>query len=75
MSLLLRRYAKSTGYARSWFYVALAIGFAGLAVRAIVERDWLVGAIAVAMIGVSVGVAVLGRRLARGLAASQKQAR
>ena len=75
MSLLLRRYKKTTGYARLWFYVALAIGFTGIAVWAIVERDWIVAAISAAMIGVSVGVAMLHRRLSRELATSEKQTR
>ncbi|TAK72582.1 MAG: hypothetical protein EPO22_00420 [Dehalococcoidia bacterium] len=52
MHLLWRRYSKS-GAAPPWFYAAMALGFTALAVWAIVQRDWLVMALALAMIGVT----------------------
>jgi hypothetical protein len=71
MSMIWRRYVKSTGYARPWFYVALALGFAVLAAWAIIERDWIVGAIAVVMVVLATIAAPISRRMARGLAASE----
>jgi hypothetical protein len=71
MSLMLRRYAKSTGYARPWFYAAMALGFAALAVWAAVAGDWIVMGVALAMITASIVAIPLTRRLARGLEASK----
>ena len=75
MSMIWRRYLKSTGYARSWFYVAHAIGFAALAVWAVVERDWGVGGIAAVMVGLAAIASPISRRLSRGLAASESEQR
>lgn len=70
MSLMLRRYAKSTGYARPWLYALFAVGFAALAVWAAIEQQWLVLVVAVVMSVVSIVAVPVTRRLARGLAAS-----
>ena len=72
MSLILRRYARTTGYARAWFYLAIALGFAGLAAWAIVQRDWLVAIFATTMIAVALVLVPLSRRLTEALAASQR---
>ncbi len=73
MSLILRRYAKSTGYARPWFYAVMALGFAALAVWAGIAGDWIVMAIALAMIAGSLVAIPVTRRLARGLEASRAE--
>jgi hypothetical protein len=72
MSMIWRRYLKSTGYAPAWFYAALAVGFFVLAGWAIIAQDWLVVTLALVMI---VAAVPLTRRLARGLAASEKEHR
>lgn len=70
MMLLLGRYGKSSGYAPSWFYVLAAIGFAALTVWAVVQRDWVVAGVAVAMVGMTAVVAMITRRLRAALEAS-----
>ena len=72
MSLMLRRYAKSTGYAQPWLYALFAAGFAALAVWAGVQQQWFVLVVAVAMLAISVAAVPITRRLARGLAASNE---
>jgi hypothetical protein len=62
MHLLWRRYSRS-GAAPPWFYFVMALGFAALAVWAIVARDWLVMALALAMIGVTAAGARIMRAL------------
>ena len=62
MHILWKRYSRS-GAAPPWFYVAMAVGFAALAVWAIVVRDWLVMAIALVMIGVT----AVGARIMRSI--------
>ena len=74
MSLIFRRYARTTGYAPSWFYVIAAIAFAALALWAITQRDWLVAALASAMITASIAVAAITRRLKTALEASRAAA-
>jgi uncharacterized membrane protein len=75
MSMIWRRYAKSTRYARSRFYIVLAIGFAALAGWAVVERDWLVGVIAAVMVVLAAITGLFARRLSRELAASESKQR
>ena len=62
MHILWKRYSRS-GAAPPWFYLAMALGFAALAVWAIVQRDWLVMALALAMIGVT----AIGARIMRSI--------
>lgn len=62
MHLIARRYSRS-GYAPTWFYGALCIGFAAMAVWALAQRDWLVGAIAIAMLPVTLAGSRMLRRL------------
>jgi hypothetical protein len=62
MHLLGKRYSRS-GAAPPWFYFVMALGFAALAVWAIVARDWVVMALALAMIGVTAGGARMMRSL------------
>ena len=64
MHLIWRRYSRS-GAAPPWFYVAMALGFTALAVWAIVQRDWLVMALAFAMIGVTAAGARIMRSTRR----------
>jgi hypothetical protein len=71
MHLLWKRYSRS-GYAPPWFYIAVGAGFAALAVWALVQRDWLVAAIALAMIAVTVGGSRIMRRLGEASAASRR---
>ncbi len=54
MNLLWRRYLRS-GYAPSWFYVLVGVGFVAIAVWAVTQRDWIVMALALAMIPVTIG--------------------
>jgi hypothetical protein len=75
MSMIWRRYVKSTGYAPAWFYAAFALGFIGLLVWAIAVQDWTVAAIAAVMIMVAAAAVPVTRRLARGLAASDEERR
>jgi hypothetical protein len=75
MSMIWRRYVKSTGYAPAWFYATFALGFVALAVWAIVARDWTVAIIAGVMIVVAIVAIPVTRRLARGLAASGRERR
>ncbi len=67
MYFLWKRYSRS-GAAPPWFYAAMALGFAALAIWAIVARDWLVMALALAMIGVTAAGARImrSRRTQRG---------
>ena len=60
MHILWKRYSRS-GAAPVWFYAAMALGFGALAVWAIVQRDWLVMALALAMSGVT----TIGARIMR----------
>ena len=60
MHLIWKRYSRS-GAAPAWYYIAMALGFGALAVWAIVQRDWLVMALALAMIGVT----AIGARIMR----------
>ena len=65
MYFLWKRYSRA-GAAPPWFYVAMALGFAALAIWAIVARDWLVMALALAMIGVTAAGARIMRSIRRG---------
>ena len=60
MHLIWKRYSRS-GAAPAWYYIAMALGFGAFAVWAIVQRDWLVMALALAMIGVT----TIGARIMR----------
>ena len=71
MHLLWKRYARS-GYAPSLLYVIIAAAFAALGVWAITERDWLVTAIAVAMVAVTLAGSRIMRRLSEATAASRR---
>ena len=62
MHLIWRRYSRS-GAAPAWYYIAMALGFGALAVWAIVQRDWLVMALALAMIGAT----TVGARIMRSI--------
>lgn len=71
MHLLWRRYSRS-GYAPPWFYALIASGFVSLTVWAVTQRDWLVAAVAVVMIAVTIAGSRLMRRLNEATAASQR---
>ena len=71
MNLLFRRYTRS-GYAPLWFYALMALGFGALAVWAAVQRDWLVMALAVVMLGVTIAGSRIMRRMSEGKGASQR---
>lgn len=61
MHILWRRYARS-GYAPVWFYALAGSAFASLVAWALFERDWLIAAIAGAMVLVTVaGGVAMGR--------------
>jgi len=62
MYFLWKRYSRS-GAAPPWFYAVMALGFAALAAWAIVARDWLVMALAMAMIGVTAAGARIMRSM------------
>jgi hypothetical protein len=70
MHLLYRRYARS-GTAPLAFYAAFAVGFVALAVFAIVRGDWLVAAIASAMVVVTAAGARMMRRVSAESAARE----
>ena len=69
MFFLWKRYNRS-GYAPPLFYVIMVIGYVALATWAATERDWLVAAIAVAMIPVTAGGARVMRKLKEGASSS-----
>ncbi|HYM14102.1 MAG TPA: hypothetical protein VEZ14_00900 [Dehalococcoidia bacterium] len=71
MHLLWRRYARS-GYAPGWLYLLFAAGFAGLAAWGIVRGDWLVAAVAAAMLPVTLGGSRLMQRLRAASEASRR---
>ena len=72
MHLLWKRYAGS-GYAPAAFYVILAGGFVALAAWSLGQRDWLVAAIALVMIVVTLAGSRLMRRLGESAAASRRE--
>ncbi len=74
MYFLWKRYSRA-GYAPPAFYIAIAIGFVALAVWAMTQRDWLVAAIALAMIAVTAAGARFMRRLSVAAAASRDEVR
>jgi uncharacterized membrane protein YjjP (DUF1212 family) len=74
MSLKLRRYARTTGYARPWVYALFAAAFAALAIWGGVRGDWIVAALAAAMALTASIIAPIAARLARALAASNEEA-
>lgn len=75
MSMIWRRYVKSTGYGPLWFYAALAVGFFVLAGWAIIMQDWLVATLALVMSVVAVAAVPVTRRLSRWLEASEENHR
>jgi hypothetical protein len=62
MHLLWKRYSGS-GAAPPWFYVLMAAAFIGLAAWAAAQGDWLVMALAVAMMGVTLAGARIMRSM------------
>ncbi len=62
MHLLVRRYNRS-GYAASWFYAAIGVGFGALAILALAHQDWLAASAAIAMVPITIAGARLMRRL------------
>jgi uncharacterized membrane protein YjjP (DUF1212 family) len=75
MSLMLRRYAAATGYARSWLYVVFSAGFLALAVWGFVREDWLAMGIAAAMAIAALTLVPITQRLSSALRTSTKEAR
>jgi hypothetical protein len=73
MSLIFRRYTRTTGYAPSWFYAIAAVAFTALAIWAATSSNWLVAIIAAAMVVASIVVGVITRRLRTALAASTEE--
>ena len=73
MFFLWKRYSRS-GYAPPLFYVIMAIGFVALAVWAITQRDWLVAAIALAMLIVTASGARIMRRMSNVASPASTQA-
>ena len=71
MHLLWKRYSRS-GTAPAWFYAAIAGAFAGLIVWGIVASNWLVAALAAAMVLVTLAGAKLLRRAGESLEASNR---
>ena len=72
MHLIARRYSRS-GYAPTWFYAALCIGFAAMAVWALAQHDWLVGAVAIAMVPVTLAGSRVLRRLSESARAARRE--
>jgi len=70
MHLLWRRYARS-GYAAPWFYWVMAAGFLALAAWSAIQADWVVFAVALAMVPVT----FVGARVMQRLAASEEISR
>ncbi len=71
MHLLWKRYARS-GYAPPWFYALMVVGFAALLVWAIATQDWLVAALALVMVPVTVAGSRLMRRMGAAEAESKR---
>ena len=65
MHLLWKRYSRS-GSAPPWYYALMAMAFIALAIWAGAQRDWLVMALALAMIGVTAGGARMMRSFRAG---------
>ena len=72
MHLIYRRYSRS-GYAPSVFYIVMALGFAALAVFALVRADWLIAGIAAAMVAATAVGARVMRRLSQASAESSER--
>jgi hypothetical protein len=72
MQFLWRRYARS-GYAPPWFYLLAAIGFLALAIWGAVQNDWLIMAIAIVMIPVTIAGSRLMQRLSIAADASRRE--
>lgn len=72
MQFIWRRYSRS-GYAPPLFYIAVAIGFVALAVWGAVQGDWLVMALALAMVPATYAGARVMRRLGEAEAASRRE--
>lgn len=72
MPMMWRRYVQSTGYAPSWFYIVVGLGFLALTVWAIAARDWVVAIIAVVMIVAAAAAVPITRALSRALASSER---
>jgi hypothetical protein len=69
MHLLVGRYNRS-GYGPPWFYGAISGGFGAMAIWAFLRTDWIVGALALVMVPVTVAGSRLMRRLAEASRAS-----
>lgn len=70
MHLLVGRYSRS-GYGPPWFYGAICIGFGAMAIWAFLQTDWIVGALALVMVPITIAGSRLIRRLAEGSRASK----
>ena len=62
MHLLYRRYSRS-GYAPPLFYAVMALAFVGVAIFGAVNGEWLILAIALVMVAVTIAGSVMMRRL------------
>ncbi|MDP9237252.1 MAG: hypothetical protein M3P30_07640 [Chloroflexota bacterium] len=69
MHVLVGRHNRS-GYASPWFYGAICTGFGAMAIWAFLQTDWLVGAVAVCMMPLTIAGSRLMRRLAEAARAS-----
>ena len=67
MNFLWKRYSRS-GSAPPWYYGLMAVAFIAVAIWAGAQRDWLVMAIAIAMVGITAGGARIMRSLRDGSA-------
>lgn len=73
MQFIWKRYSRS-GYAPPLFYVAIALGFVALAVWALVQTNWIVAALAIAMVPVTIAGSRVMQRLSVAEAASRAEA-
>lgn len=71
MHLIWKRYSRS-GYAPAWFYALIGSGFVALTAWGIMQRDWLVAAVAAVMVPVTIVGSRLMKRLSEASAASQR---
>lgn len=72
MRLIAGRYNRS-GYAPTWFYAAICIGFAAMTVWALIQADWIVAGIAAGMVPLTFAGGRLMRRLGEAARASRQQ--
>lgn len=72
MHLIWKRYTRA-GYAPPWFYVLMTLGFVALAVWGAVRADWVVMAVALVMIPITIGGSRAMKRLAAAADASRQE--